>query len=291
MLRRTFIKNTLAAAPSLLSSPDSLFDLRRKKHIGLQLYTVRDEMKISPEKTLAAIAKIGYREVECAGYEDGLTYGMRPSAFRKLLIKEGLRMKSGLINTGRQDPAKKGSLINDFERLIDDSMTMGQEYIICSYLHDFERKTLDNYKKNAELFNKCGEICQKKGIQFGYHNHDFEFEAINDIIPYDLLLRECDDEFVKMEMDFYWITKAGKSPFDYFTKYPGRFPLWHIKDMGGATKSFTEVGNGIINYARIFAAREEAGMKHFYIEQDNCSPRKPLDSAKISFDYIKRKGF
>ncbi len=293
MNRRNFIKNSLLAVPFAGNNFSFLEnDFRQKKQIGLQLYTVRDEMKANAAETLAEIATIGYKKVEGAGYENGKMYGQSPRDFRKLLFSEGLSMPSGHVATGQEDPALIGTIINQFEKVVEDAATIGQTYIVCAWLAEFERKTLDDYKRLAEKFNKCGEICKKHAIQFCYHNYDFEFKPIFDILPYDLLLRECDDELVKMELDLYWITKAGKNPFEYFDKNPLRFPLWHVKDMAKTEdRNFTEVGNGSINFQQLFAAKEKAGLKHFFVEQDQCAPLKPIESVTISYNYLKNKNF
>ena len=265
---------------------------RKKNNIGIQLYTVRNEMLANPEATLASLRKIGYRKVEGVHYNNGKIFNQKVKDFKKYLVNEGIKMPSGHVSTGQEDPSQTGTLINNFERAVTDAMTLGQDYIVCPWLAEFERKTLDDYKRLTEKFNIAGEICKKVGIQFCYHNHDFEFEAIHSVVPYDLLLRECDDELVKMELDLYWITKAGKNALSYFEQYPLRFPLWHVKDMSKSDDNiFTEVGNGRINFASIFAQQEKAGLKHFFVEQDNCEPKKTLESAAISYNYLKNKNF
>jgi sugar phosphate isomerase/epimerase len=290
MKRQTFIRQSLALIPTLFFE-NSLFekeDSKKKTKIGLQLYTVRNEMMTNPEKTLAQVAKIGYKTVEAANYGDGKIYGRTPRDFRKILIHEGLKMPSGHVDTGQEDPAKKGTLINNFDQALEDAATLGQKYINCGWLSPSERKTLDDYKYIAELFNKSGEKAKSYGLQFCYHNHDFEFQPIHNIVPYDLLLRECDDELVKMEIDFYWTTKAGVDALKLFDQYPSRFPLWHIKDMPKDNiNGFAEVGKGKINFAAFFAAKEKAGLDYFYIEQDKCEPRKPMESIAISYQYFK----
>jgi sugar phosphate isomerase/epimerase len=293
MNRRNFIKNSLWAAPFATNS--FYFDenhFRKKNIIGIQLYTVRDEMKANPEATLASLRKIGYRKVEGAFYHSGKIFNQNVKDFKKYLINEGMKMPSGHVSTGQEDPAQTGTLINNFEKAVVDAAALGQEYIVCGWLAEFERKTLDDYKHLAEKFNKAGELCKSYGIQFCYHNHDFEFDPLHSVVPYDLLLRECDDDLVKMELDLYWITKAGKNALSYFEQYPLRFPLFHVKDMSNDDKkTFTEVGSGTINFASIFAHKEKAGLKHFFVEQDNCEPRKPIESAIISYNYLKNKNF
>lgn len=291
MNRRSFLQNTISALYFQEQLPQ-FSEIFRKRKIGLQLYTVRNEMQASPEKTLAAISKIGYGYVESSAYFNGKIYDLKPKDFQRLLFNEGLEMPSGFIATGQEDPSMKGTLINQLELAIEDAIKMGQTYIGISWLAPFERKTIDDYKVLAEKFNKAGEMCKKFGIQFFYHNHDFEFSPIHSVVPYDLLLRECDDELVKMELDLYWITKAGKKAQEYFKKNPQRFPLWHIKDMtSDDSQSFTEVGKGRINFGQIFDSQKEAGLKYFFVEQDNCSPKQPLESIKISFDYLNNKSF
>jgi sugar phosphate isomerase/epimerase len=147
---------------------------------------------------------------------------------------------------------------------------------------------MDDYKKHAQLFNQAAEVCKKSGIQFGYHNHDFEFVTLEGQTPYDFLLKETDPKLVQMELDLYWISFAGKDPVAYFKKHPGRFPLWHVKDMEkSGERSFTEVGNGSINFQRLFDAKKTAGLKHFFVEQD-VSKRTPLESIEISIQNVKK---
>jgi len=140
------------------------------------------------------------------------------------------------------------------------------------------------------MLNKAGEACSKSKIQFGYHSHNFEFPPIDGIVPYDLILQNTDKNLVKMEADLFWITKAGVDPVDYFKKYPGRFPLWHVKDMESGSEQFAEVGRGIINFDRLFAERKTAGLEHWFVEQDQTS-REPFESLAMSRDYILQKNY
>jgi sugar phosphate isomerase/epimerase len=145
---------------------------------------------------------------------------------------------------------------------------------------------MDDYKRHAENFNSFGEICENAGLQFAYHNHDFEFLNFDGVMPYDYLLENTDPELVKMELDLYWITKGGQDPVEYFKKYPGRFELWHVKDMeDNEEKFFAEVGYGTIDFKRIFAERETAGMEMFFVEQDQ-SRRNPFESIEMSFNFL-----
>ncbi len=291
MDRRNFIRNSSAAVVAAsLGIPQPFFDMQKKAgRIGIQLYTVRDEMGKDPAGTLAKLAQIGFQEVELAGYSEGKFYGMTPAEFKRLLKQNGLRARSGHTQTGAINPKQRGTLLNDWESAVADAAELNQQYFICAYLHDFERKKIDDYKRIAELLNKSAEVCKRYGIQMGYHNHDFEFWEMDGQIPFDLLLKETDPDLIKIELDLYWIHKAKKDPINYFKMYPGRFPLWHVKDMDKTEEQFfTEVGNGSIDWKAMFRERNTAGLKQFYVEQDICRNHKPLESAAISYGYLKK---
>ena len=160
---------------------------------------------------------------------------------------------------------------------------------MVAYLQAGERRTIDDCKRIAALFNRAGETAQTRKIQFAYHNHDFEFVPIDGKIGYDVLLAETDPTLVRFQMDIYWITKAGRDPLDYFAKWPGRFPMLHIKDMS-PDQGFADVGKGTIDFKRIFRRAGPAGVKHYFYEQD-VTPGSPFDSAKVSYEYLKRLRF
>ena len=259
--------------------------------IGLQLYTVRDFMEKDPLATLAKVAQIGYNSVENATYTGTEKfYGMDAVTYKKVLINNGLVSLSGHYRLGEEmnkGAVVNGTILHDWQKAIDDASAVGLKYMVCAYLSDQERGSLDHYKQLADIFNKAAEACNKSGIQFCYHNHNFEFEVQNGVFPYDILLDRTDKDLVKMEMDLYWIKKAGQDPLAMFQKHPGRFPLWHVKDMSKeADQSFAEVGNGIIDFKTIFKHKEEAGMKYFFVEQDKC-PGSPFDSISQSIKFIK----
>lgn len=173
--------------------------------------------------------------------------------------------------------------------VVDHAGEAGQKFMMCSFLFPQDRKTADDYKKIGELFNRSGEVCKKAGIQFGYHNHDFEFQTIDGQLPYDLLLKETDSKLVKMELDLYWATHAGIEPLELFRKNPGRFPLVHLKDMAKTEKrEFAEVGNGSIDFQRILDARKLAGIEHYFVEQDAVTNGTPLEAIAISFKNVQK---
>lgn len=287
MNRRRFLETaTTVAAATLLSSRFAWAAGEHKiDKVGVQLYTVRDLMKDDFEGTIAKVAQIGYKEVEFAGY-----FGRTGQQVREVVDKNGLKAPSTHVQYDELD--------DKFPSVIETSKVIGMDYIVCPWIPEELRKSPDIWKQAAEKFNKCGEQTKKAGIQFAYHNHWFEFLPTNGKLPYDELLKECDANLVKMELDLCWITTAGGDPLKYFAQYPGRFPLVHVKDVkklphvtsGGSqnfgdTVDLTEVGSGIIDWKKIFAKSDEAGIKHYIVEHDH--PKQPLESIKISYEYLK----
>jgi sugar phosphate isomerase/epimerase len=256
----------------------SIAKKRKLSKIGLQLYTVRRELEKDFEGTLAKVAGLGFSEVEFAGY-----FNRTPRQVKSVLAKNSLASQSVHILAA--------GLRSNLQQTIDAAKIIGHQYVVCAYLLPEERKSLDNYKRLVELFNDAGKRLKEAGLQFCYHNHDFEFTPIDDKIPYDLILAGTDPKTVKMELDLYWITKAGQSPLRYFSAHPGRFPLVHVKDMDATPKRFfTEVGRGTINFKEIFAGSDKAGIKHYFVEQDE-TPGSPFASVQLSIDYLKRLEF
>ncbi len=288
--RRSFIKITSLASAALTIKP-SVFNFNRS-YVGLQLYTVRDAMQKDPAETLAKVAQIGYTSVEGATYTGTeMFYGMDAKTFAEMVKKNGLIIPSSHYRLGEDKDNNKdlmGTILHDWNKAVDDAKTVGLKYMVCAWLSPTERGNIDHYKKLAEYLNTAGEVCKKAGIQLCYHNHDFEFIKNNDQQPYDILLNNTDKKLVKFEVDLYWITKAGHNPIELFNAHPGRFPLWHVKDMDNtAAHSFTEVGNGTIDFKNIFKHTNKAGMKYFFVEQD-VTLGDPFDSITKSYSYIKK---
>jgi sugar phosphate isomerase/epimerase len=183
----------------------------------------------------------------------------------------------------------------NWQKHIDDAKALGLQYMVHAILQPEDRKSFDDYKRLAELFNKAAEQTHKAGIQFCYHNHNFEFKKYGDTTAYDYLLKALDPKLVKFEMDCFWVTHAGQDPVAYFRKHPGRFPLLHVKDLkdhpaptqefDAKMGLFAPVGSGTIDWKRIFAAAPTGGMKHYYVEQDYCE-QPPLKAVKMSYDYL-----
>lgn len=288
--RRSFIKSSAFISAGLFLAP-SLLNNKKKSLVGLQLYTVRDAMQKNAADTISKIAKIGFTSVEGATYTGTQNfYGMAPKAFAEVLKDNGLIMPSCHYRLGEEKvngEIVKGTMLHEWDKAVDDAAAVGLKYMVCAYLSVDERKGLDHYKYVADQLNIAGEKCKKAGIQLCYHNHDFEFVQQDNQYPFDILLG-ADKDLVKMEMDLYWVNKAGKDPIQLFNDHPGRFPLLHLKDMDNtAQHAFTEVGNGVINFKEILKHSKKAGLQYFFVEQDKC-PGSPFDSITQSLKYIKK---
>ncbi len=287
--RRKFIQNSGLALAGLAILPYCT-GAAAGRNYGLQLYTLRDQLSQDLKGTLQKVAKIGYRELEIFGYADGKVFGMAPKEFRMLVEDLGMRLVSGHYVTGNAVVTGQGTLTNGWEKAAEDAKIMGLDYMICAYLFPEERQKLDDYKRLTGLLSESGQVARQYGIQFGYHNHDFEFQELEGEIPMFTILDGTDDDMVVAELDLYWITRAGYNAVDFFKKYPKRTSLWHVKDLADtAEKEFTEVGNGVIDFRSIFAKASLSGMKHFFVEQD-MSKRSPLESIEISYSNLKRWG-
>jgi len=284
--RSQFLKVLGASAAGLYFAGD-LLAAPAKNNLALQLFSVRDAVAKDLEGTLEKLVKMGYNKMEIYGY-NGKFFGHSAGEFLTILKRTGMQVVSShhLSGLGMKSA---GSLSDGWAEAVADLKTVGARYAACSYLFPEER-TAEVYAKLPDLLNKSGEVAKAAGIKFGYHNHDFEFEPYKDTLVYDYLLKNTDPKLVFMELDLYWISKAGKDPLAYFDKYPGRFPLWHVKDMEAGNQDITEVGNGTIDFKKIFAARKKAGLEQWFVEQD-VSKGDMMESLKKSHDYISAKNF
>jgi sugar phosphate isomerase/epimerase len=294
MNRRTFIETSVAAAMfTSTASPLWAAATHHIDRVGLQLYTVRDLMKQDFDGTIASVAKIGYREVEFAGYFD-----KSPQEARAALDKNGLTSPSA------HSPYE--AIEKKLPETIETAHVIGQKFIVCPWI-DGAQRNADGWKRAAELFNRAGEATQKAGIQFAYHNHSFEFEPTEGLggkLPYDFLLAQTDPKLVKMEMDLCWMTVGGHDPVGYFNGHPGRFPLVHVKDWtkeGPASSDYSaavghpvneghmaNVGSGSIDWKRIFAQSGKAGIQHYFVENDEA---KSFDDPRASYEYLAKLQF
>jgi sugar phosphate isomerase/epimerase len=258
--------------------------------IGLQLYSVKDVIEKDLQGTLKQLAQIGYKEIESYPGEKGHYFGMEPKEFAKMTKDLGLNLVSSHFGSGtRNDKVSdwhQANMLHQFEQLCAKAAETGQKYITCSWMDESLRKTKDDLKRTAELFNKTGETAKKAGLQFAYHNHDFEFKQVGDVTLYDFMLANTDAELVKYELDLFWVAAAGKDPVAYLEKNPNRFPLCHVKDMDKQDKTKnTEVGSGSIDYQKVLKAAKDNGMKHYLVEQETFT-RPSIESMRISYNHL-----
>jgi sugar phosphate isomerase/epimerase len=259
---------------------------------GLALYTVRKAMGTDAKKTLQAVADAGYKNIEAAGYADGKFYNLAPKDFKMILDELGLKAIS----------THQGSVtLDNADAMMADVKAAGFKYFVLpvppmglfKYNRETKSMSMEGGAANlAKIVNTLGKKAKMAGLELLYHNHDFEFiKDVDGIVTIDYLLEHCDPEYVNFQMDLYWVTKAGADPVAYFEKYPGRFKIWHVKDMDKEGK-FAPVGNGQIDFARILANKKLSGMQYYMVEQDRTfDGMKPLEAIKISHEGLKKFGF
>jgi sugar phosphate isomerase/epimerase len=265
---------------------------RKSFGVGLQLYTLRDAMAADALGTLKKISEIGYKNMELAGYSEGKFYGYSPAEFKKIIGD------LGMVSLSSHTQVESASITMDKAKLMADAHAeLGVKYCIKPWIEEVDRN-IEAYKKNIADCNEVAKITKSVGIQFGYHNHNFEFVNINGVVPYyDIFLKEMDADLITMELDLFWASKAGQDPVDMFNKYPGRFQLLHMKDMRTNQPPFYEVikddicsvGEGVIDFKRILAAKEVAGTKFIIVEDDNQGNGKPFEGIDTSIKNITTK--
>jgi sugar phosphate isomerase/epimerase len=232
-------------------------------------------MQADARGTLKKIAALGIKQIESARSEKGHYYGLSPIEMKQTCADLGMTLRSGHVHIDEK-----------WNQTMDEAVESGQEYLICSTMPT-EGQTVDNYKTVAEAFNKAGEECKSRGIKFGYHNHEYEFESENDQVLYNVLLDNTEADLVHMELDLGWVIVGGKDPLDYFSKYPGRFPLWHLKDMDLEKKHSVEFGKGQLDISAMLNNREQSGMKFMFVEQEEYAST-PMESMKYNMDYLSK---
>ena len=290
--RRVFLRQASLATTGLLFSKASWF--KDYPLIGLQLYTVRNDIGKDVKGTIAKVATAGYTSVEVFGYNNGKFFGLTPEEFLAVIRQNNLKTPSG--HYGMSNFLVKGDE-DDLKRTIADAAKMTHDFVVVPFLTANMRTSLDDYKSLAAKLNKAGEAAKSAGMQLAYHNHNFEFKDWGGgQTGFDVFVKETDPKLVKFELDMYWATRAGKDPIQLIKANPGRISMWHIKDMASkqaptfdvmGDQYFTEVGTGIINYKEIFKYKKESGMKYFFVEQDQV--KMPVyDSIAKSLQYIKQ---
>lgn len=301
--RRKFLQNTGALALGGLAITQEatgmsiLNNLAPSKSVGIQLYTVMNNMETDPYGTLKRLAEIGYKDLESASSRKGGYYGLTPKEFAAKAKEFGLNWRAHhvtgappklppgvsppLTADGKPVPPRL-NLRDNYNEAVDQAAEGGVKYLVCS---STPLDTLDEIKSAIETFNKTGEACKKAGIGFAFHNHWREFDRIEGKIPYDMFLSEVSADLMKLELDLGWATKSGVDPLELFKKHPGRFALWHVKDLHRVTQKPVEVGTGYVDLKRVFEAADAAGLEYYFVEQD-AAPQ-PMENVATSFRNLK----
>lgn len=285
--RRTFLKTTGIAASGLLlstylpacKSSGAAMSKNISQNFGLQLYSLRDDMPKDPKSILTQVASFGYKQIEGFEGPKGIYWGMTNTEFKKLMDDLGMKMVSTHCDINK-----------NFERKAADAATIGMQYLIAPYIGP--QKSLDDFKRFADIFNQRGEVCKKAGIRFAYHNHDYSFKLQDGQMPQDVLMQGTNKDLVDFEMDIYWVVNAGQDPAAWFKKYPNRFRLAHIKDrmkgVADTTKNVSVVvGTGSIDFGSVLKTGVQNGLQYFIVEQEAYEGTTPLAAVKADADYMK----
>jgi sugar phosphate isomerase/epimerase len=310
--RRKFLQQLGTVTSSVILLPQlgraaRIFPNMASMPIGLQLYTLGGLMTTDTKGTLQKVAAIGYSQVESAGSQKGNYYGYTPKDFSAMVKDAGMHWRSAHVggapftieqimkmaktaaDSARiqkmaeqfKNRPKTANLKENYQQLADEAAEGGLSYLVCSSI---PVSTMDEIKTAVDVFSKAGEACKKNGVQFAYHNHVTEFDEVEGHRPFDYILNNTDKDLVKMELDLAWATKAKQDPVELFKLHPGRYPLWHVKDLDKTTMSPAEVGSGVIDFKRIFDNAGESGMKYFFVEQDGAP--QPLQNIANSYSYL-----
>ncbi len=263
--------------------------------VGVQLYSVRDEMKADPLGTLKAVAKMGYKNVEHANYVDRKFYGYRAQEFRKILNDLGLKMPSGhTVMTANHYDADKKDFTDAWKYTVEDAAVLGQQFVISPWLDESLRKNADDLKGYMEVFNKSGALCKKSGMKFGYHNHAFEFsQKFGDETVYDIILKNTDPDLVIHQLDIGNLYEGGATALEVVKKYPGRFTSIHVKDeiVANGKHESTILGTGIVPVKEVIDLCKSAGSLHFIVEQESYQGKLPIDSIKADLEQMAKWGY
>jgi sugar phosphate isomerase/epimerase len=280
--RRQFLKTggVLASAMAMGSATDLFAANKPLKQFGLQLYTLREDMPKDPQGVLKQVAAFGYKQIE--GYEGpkGIYWGMSNKEFKKFADGLGITMISTHCDINK-----------NFEQKAAEAAEIGMKYLICPYIGP--QKTLDDYKRYADQFNKCGDVCKKNGIRFAYHNHGYTFTALDGVMPQDTLMQNTNADTVDYEMDIYWVATPGEDPIAWLKKYPKRFRLCHVKDrMKGADPkehdASVDLGKGSLDFSKILKEAQKLGMQYYVVEQERYEGTTPLKAAEVDAAYMKK---
>jgi sugar phosphate isomerase/epimerase len=292
--RRDFLKISAAGSLGMMAlgplacSPGAAVD-RKSFGVGLQLYTIRDAMAADVKGSLQKVSDMGYKNLELADYSDGKFYGFSPKEFKKMVNDMGMEIISSHTSVEAE-----GITTESAQKMADDHAELGVKYCVQPWVEEKDRN-IESYKKMIADWNEVGRIMKNVGIQFGYHNHNFEFKNLDGVVPYyDIFMPEMDADLITMEIDLFWASKAGQDPVEIFNRYPGRFQLFHLKDMFTNEAPFYDVikddiapvGEGVIDFKRILAAADVAGMKYHFVEDDNQGNGKPFEALETSISNL-----
>ena len=293
MKRRDFILSSGLGAAGLAIGGSSLLEFkpRHRHHIGVQLWSVREDVKKDAKGTLAKLASYGYKEVESGNYQDGKFYGFDAKTFRTMLDDAGLKMTSGHAAVLPTDLDSKMMISDRWKKAVENAKIVGQNYIINPWMNEPDRKTADSVKHLVDAYNKAAEYAHAQGLKFAYHNHNFEFNEVEGKKIYDYLLDGCDKNLVDFEMDIYWVVFANQNPIDWMEKHPGRFKLVHVKDMAKTEKRESiEVGNGSIDFNKIFEHKKTAGIEYYIVELE-AYVTTPMQGVDLCLQNLKKLKF
>lgn len=298
--RRNFLKTGgLSVAALAIGSHKLVAAASPGIYLGIQLYSVREDMGKDPSGTLKQLSDIGYRYVEHANYHDRKFYGYSPADFKKLLESYNLKMPSGhVVMTPTDYDFTKKDFADNWKYTVEDAATAGQQYLVSPWLDESLRKNMSDFKSYMDVFNKSGELCKKSGMKFGYHNHDFEFSTrLDGKELYDLIMEYTDPALVAQQLDMGNLYNGGAKAIDIATKYPGRFELMHVKDeipSTGKDEKYesTVLGKGIVGTKKICdIGRKSGGTRHFIIEQESYQGLTPIESCREDFKIMKKWGY
>ena len=284
--RRNFIVTTGLATTAVLASPSFAFSMN-KKEIGLQLYTLREELPKDVKGTLEKVAQAGYTNVETYGFSTkDQFWGLTPKELKKILDDNGLKAVSGHYNLGSfLYDGNTQELIASIEA----AKILKSEFLTVPWVDEPFRRNVEDYKKIAARVNEAAKMCKNAGLKLAYHNHDFEFQKHDGVTGYEILLKETDKDLVFFELDLYWVIHSGNDPLKLFKENPGRFKMWHVKDKDKINNDLnTEVGSGTIDFKPIFKEAKQLGMVHFFVEQENNFASNSFESIKTSCDFISK---
>lgn len=300
--RRAFLKKSAASMATLSILSESFLasgkGKKGKELTGIQLYSIRDDMKADALGTLKKLASFGYKHVEHANYVDRKFYGWEAKEFKKVLDDLGMKMPSGHTVMGKQhwDETTK-DFTDKWKYTVEDAATCGQLFVISPSMHGDYRKSSSDLKRLMDIFNKSGELCKKSGMKFGYHNHDFEFsEKLDGSTVYDIILKNTDPSLVMQQLDIGNLYNGGANALEVVKQYPGRFESMHVKDEIKATSGnehyeSTILGAGIVNPREVIDLGRKNGTIHFIIEQESYQGKTPLDCAKEDLEIMKKWGY